>query len=358
MKVSQDAYTTSVTKTQEKLLQSNATYEQIAASLGTVAAEQERWQHSAATMQFQISTGQASAGSSLGFGLQNAAHQQGNTDQQYMKLGGDLYNQLGQTGTTVFDQLINNNGRLSESWSQMGASILRQIAIIIEHMLVMQAVQAAVSGIGSLFGPSVTTYSLGTTDSGAAITGGGFVGGSYFHSGGMVGYSPSFTQSLPMAAFLGAERFHSGGGYGLAPDERPAVLQVGERVLNRQETNVYHRYYGLGGILGMGASAHPDISASGVRRFHDGGMVDDLTPISGLSSRAGATAGGQGGGVNISVPVTIQPSGGNNSGNSSGGGASSAQMQRQAQDLSKQITGLVRQELQNQKRYAGILNPR
>jgi len=36
-------------------------------------------------------------------------------------------------------------------------------------------------------------------------------------------------------AFAGAERFHGGGYPGLRPDEVPAILQRGERVLSRRE---------------------------------------------------------------------------------------------------------------------------
>jgi len=40
-------------------------------------------------------------------------------------------------------------------------------------------------------------------------------------------------------AFAGAPRMHSGGFAGLRPDEVPAILQKGERVLSRKETASY-----------------------------------------------------------------------------------------------------------------------
>ena len=40
-------------------------------------------------------------------------------------------------------------------------------------------------------------------------------------------------------AFAGAPRMHSGGWAGLRPDEVPAILQKGERVLNRREATQY-----------------------------------------------------------------------------------------------------------------------
>lgn len=56
---------------------------------------------------------------------------------------------------------------------------------------------------------------------------------SLYHSGGTVG-SGGATRSVPAELFVGAQRFHSGGMV-LAPDERPAILQTGERVLSRNE---------------------------------------------------------------------------------------------------------------------------
>ena len=40
---------------------------------------------------------------------------------------------------------------------------------------------------------------------------------------------------VPALAFAGAPRMHSGGWAGLRPDEVPAILQRGERVLSRRE---------------------------------------------------------------------------------------------------------------------------
>jgi len=61
-----------------------------------------------------------------------------------------------------------------------------------------------------------------------------------FHRGGVVGIDPpSFVRTMPAVAFAGAPRLHSG----FAPDEFPAILQRGERVLSRRE----NRDYELGG---------------------------------------------------------------------------------------------------------------
>lgn len=60
-----------------------------------------------------------------------------------------------------------------------------------------------------------------------------------FHSGGTVGHGGTRRMVNPLV-FAGAPRYHSGGMVGLKPDERPAILQTGERVLNRQETEAYN----------------------------------------------------------------------------------------------------------------------
>ncbi len=65
----------------------------------------------------------------------------------------------------------------------------------------------------------------------------GGIGGIFapvLHTGGMVGNTAS-GRMIPALAFAGAPRMHSGGWAGLRPDEVPAILQKGERVLSRRE---------------------------------------------------------------------------------------------------------------------------
>ena len=59
-----------------------------------------------------------------------------------------------------------------------------------------------------------------------------------FHEGGLVG-AGGIGRMVPAAAFLGAPRLHDGAF--LRPDEVPAILQRGERVLNRKEARAYER---------------------------------------------------------------------------------------------------------------------
>ena len=71
------------------------------------------------------------------------------------------------------------------------------------------------------------------------------------HSGWYVGYERPADgfRSVPAMAFEGAPRLHSGGGW-FAQDEYPAILQRGERVLNRDETAAYHAGMAAGGNRG------------------------------------------------------------------------------------------------------------
>ncbi len=66
----------------------------------------------------------------------------------------------------------------------------------------------------------------------------GSLGGSVFanilHAGGLVG-APGPGRMVPAMAFAAAPRMHAGGWAGLRPDEVPAILQRGERVLSRRE---------------------------------------------------------------------------------------------------------------------------
>jgi hypothetical protein len=73
---------------------------------------------------------------------------------------------------------------------------------------------------------------------------GGILGGAgellagVFHAGGAIG-GPAPSRMVPAMAFAGAPRMHSGGWAGLRPDEVPAILQRGERVLSRREAQSY-----------------------------------------------------------------------------------------------------------------------
>ena len=66
------------------------------------------------------------------------------------------------------------------------------------------------------------------------------------HSGGVIGVSALPQRQVPAMAFAGAPRMHAGGMVGLQPDEVPAILQRGERVLSRREVAEAQRGGGNG----------------------------------------------------------------------------------------------------------------
>lgn len=140
-------------------------------------------------------------------------------------------------------------------FNEMANSMIRDI--------VRMQWQAAVSGlfkgiggavIGGLFGGTYSEGQVATMESnGMRFSGGSgswLTGVHGHHDGGIVGIdSPTFTRNVPALAFAGAPRLHSGGGW-FRNDEYPAILQRGERVLNRDETRAYHAGMQAGGYSG------------------------------------------------------------------------------------------------------------
>ncbi|OZA15219.1 MAG: phage tail tape-measure protein, partial [Rhodobacterales bacterium 17-64-5] len=71
-----------------------------------------------------------------------------------------------------------------------------------------------------------------------ALGGAGGLFANILHDGGVVGASAP-GRMVPAMAFAGAPRMHAGGWAGIKPDEVPAILQKGERVLSRREAAGY-----------------------------------------------------------------------------------------------------------------------
>lgn len=70
-----------------------------------------------------------------------------------------------------------------------------------------------------------------------------------FHTGGIAG-QPSRRIHVSPLLFGHAPRYHSGGIAGLKPDEVPAILQTGERVLSRRQTAMYDATVAAGSNAG------------------------------------------------------------------------------------------------------------
>jgi len=100
------------------------------------------------------------------------------------------------------------------------SSILADLAVIAARRFILGPIANALSGaLGGLGG------------------GGGILAG-ILHQGGIVGGSTPM-RMVPAMAFAAAPRLHQGGWAGLKPDEVPAILQRGERVLSRREAAAY-----------------------------------------------------------------------------------------------------------------------
>ncbi len=82
-----------------------------------------------------------------------------------------------------------------------------------------------------ILGPIANAFS-------GALGGAGGLFANVLHAGGIVG-STGPGRMVPALAFAGAPRMHAGGWAGLRPDEVPAILQRGERVLSRREAAGY-----------------------------------------------------------------------------------------------------------------------
>ena len=115
---------------------------------------------------------------------------------------------------------------------------------------------------------------------------GGGLGGIFApvkHAGGMVG-GPGPRRMVPAIAFAGAPRLHSGGWAGLRPDEVPAILQRGERVLSRAEVaSGLGRAGGLAGAGGITISIDARGAQAGVAEQIDAKLRAAIPEIARLA---------------------------------------------------------------------------
>ena len=121
------------------------------------------------------------------------------------------------------------------SFSDLVTSILADLAKLAARQFILGPIAGALDGVlGQLSGGGLFSE-IGT----AAV----------HHAGGIVGGAAPI-RAVPIMAFAGAPRMHGGGWAGLKPDEVPAILQRGERVLSRRE------------VAGQGASGAPIVNVT------------------------------------------------------------------------------------------------
>jgi hypothetical protein len=165
----------------------------------------------------------------------------------YAKGAMDWGKGLGETLTSAFSSAESafrqfvTTGKFD--FKSLVSSILADLATLAFKNAVLGPLASALSGIfgGGIFG------------GGAAAAANPMVNASIWHTGGMVGAGAPI-RAVPVTAFADAPRLHSGGWAGLRPDEVPAILQRGERVLNRREATGY----GGGASAGTGVTVNID----------------------------------------------------------------------------------------------------
>lgn len=113
-----------------------------------------------------------------------------------------------------------------KSWADAGRAALADITKEMIKLALLNPLK------NLLFGTNAAT--LG--NAGGLI--GELVKGFKFHDGGIVGLGGA-PALVPAGVFRSAPRFHEGAF--LRPDEVPAILQRGERVLSREETRRYEK---------------------------------------------------------------------------------------------------------------------
>jgi len=106
-----------------------------------------------------------------------------------------------------------------DAFSDMVRSFVAGVAKMIAQEMALRAIKAALSMWGG-----------GAAAAGSSVA--------VQHTGGRAGQSAVKVRVNPML-FGNAPRYHSGGIAGLKPDEVPAILQTGERVLSRRQTAAY-----------------------------------------------------------------------------------------------------------------------
>jgi hypothetical protein len=128
---------------------------------------------------------------------------------------------LAEMGYSAFEGFVTGSLKAKDAVKQLALQIAQAVA------------QAALFGQGPLSGL------LGGGKSGGLFGSliGGLLGGgakspvSLYHDGGIVGQSSGMSRSVNPGIFANAPRYHNGGVAGLKPNEVPAILQRGERVI-------------------------------------------------------------------------------------------------------------------------------
>lgn len=163
---------------------------------------------------------------------------------------------------SVEQALTGTFDRATDAFAEFALTGKMSLADLGNYFLQTLAVIGSRNAIGGIVGG--LTNALGGFFGGGGLVGQAkevmsFIPG-IAHSGWYVGREAPADgfRSVPAMAFAGAPRLHSGGGW-FAQDEYPAILQRGERVLNRDETAAYHAGMSAGGNRGNSSGREPAV---------------------------------------------------------------------------------------------------
>ena len=150
---------------------------------------------------------------------------------------------------TATSSLVANADRASSAFGSL-PGVLGQFATYIQALLTSSSTSSAVStgSAGSWFAGLFGSGSSAGGSSAAGTVASDDALALFFHNGGVVGDGGGNVRMMDPSAWASPVRYHQGGIAGLAPDERPAVLRMGEEVLRADDP----RHRDNGGMNGGG----------------------------------------------------------------------------------------------------------
>jgi phage-related minor tail protein len=165
----------------------------------------------------------------------------------------DRARELTQGWQSVFESSMNRfsdliaQGKLDwQSWADAGRAAITDLNKELMKLTLLNPLKnllfgtnaPTLSNAGGLFGNLFSGLFSGGSGIGPVAAGAKLFGSPIYHFGGIVGGAAPL-RTVPADTFHNVPRFH--GGAFLSPDEVPAILQRGERVLSRSEAQRYGR---------------------------------------------------------------------------------------------------------------------
>jgi tape measure domain-containing protein len=144
----------------------------------------------------------------------------------------DLGASMGNVLTGAMDDFINSLANGKMAFKDFAQTVLKQLLLIIIRGLIAKAIMSA---LGLTFGGSGSFDTSSSMPVGLDTSVAGSVPGAFYHSGGIVGGSPTFSRNVNPALFSFAKRYHTGGIVGLSNGEVPIIAKKGEGVFTREQ---------------------------------------------------------------------------------------------------------------------------